>query len=180
MPKWIQRNSIEDSTGSANEDKNIWNVTHSETIRHIWRVFLKIKIRWKNRLNISFDEEFNALPDYAILIEKIDLENVGKKTKQTWNVTNSQRIPHIWPGFFKIKIHWKNRLNRSFNEEFNALRETPILTEKIDWGNCEKKEEKDRMLHTQRQFLIHDEFFPRWKSIAKRHSLHHSIENSMI
>ena len=79
MPKWIQRNSIEDSTGSANEDKNIWNVTHSETIRHIWRVFLKIKIRWKNRLNISFDEEFNALRETPILTEKIDWGNCEKK-----------------------------------------------------------------------------------------------------
>ena len=30
-------------------------------------------------MNRSFDAEFNALPDYAILIEKIDLESVGKK-----------------------------------------------------------------------------------------------------
>ena len=120
MPKWIQRNSIEDSTGSANEDKKIWNVTHSETIRHIWRVFLKIKIRWKNRLNISFDEEFNALPDYAILIEKIDLENVGKK------------------------------------------------------------QNKHGMLQIHREFHIFDEVFSRLKFIGKTSWIDHSMKNSML
>ena len=30
-------------------------------------------------MNRSFDAEFNALPDYGIVIEKIDLENWGKK-----------------------------------------------------------------------------------------------------
>ena len=56
---------------------------------------------------------------------------------------------------FKIKIHWKNRLNRSFDAEFNALEEYGILIEKIGLENCEKN---DGMLHIQREFLIFDEF----------------------
>ena len=78
ISKRIQRNSIEDSTGGANEKKNI----ECDTFRDNSSYLKKIKIHWKNRLNRSFDAEFNALPDYVILIEKIDLENVGKnKTK---------------------------------------------------------------------------------------------------
>ena len=49
--------------------------------------------------------------------------------------------------FFKVKIHWKKRLNRSFDAEFNALPDSLILIEKIDLENEEEKEKKDGMLH---------------------------------
>ena len=79
-----------------------------------------------------------------------------------------------------MKIHWKNRLNTSFDAEFNALPDYIILIEKIDLENGEKIEEKDGMSHILRQFLIFDEFFSRLKSIAKGYSVHHSIDNSML
>ena len=124
----------------------------------------KIKIHWKSRLNTSFDAEFNALKQYLILTEKIDLENREKNQKTKLDVTHSQRIPHIWRVFFKIKIHWKNRLNRSFDAEFNALPDYGIIIEKIDLENGEKKMD----LHIQREFFIFDEFLCELKPIAKK------------
>ena len=124
-------------------------------------------------MNKSFDAEFNALPDSLILIEKTDLENWKKKD----GMFQIQRQFLILEIFFKIKILWKNRLNRSFDVEFNALPNYGIIIEKIDLENWGKK---DGLLNIQREFFIFDEFLCELKPIAKRYSLHHSIENSML
>ena len=38
---------------------------------------------------------------------------------------------------------------------------------KVDSENRDKKQKKDGMLHTQRQFLMFDEFFSKLKTIGK-------------
>ena len=99
----------------------------------------------------------------VILTEKIDLENGGKRENR-WNVTYSETVPHIWRAFFQITIHCKKVLGTSFDREFNALKECAIQMEKIDSENGAKKEKKDGMLHTHRQFLKFDQVFSRLKS----------------
>ena len=82
-----------------NKRKNGWNVTYSESVPHIWRVFVRIKTHCKKIFSTSFDREFNARKEYVILIERIDLENWGKNRKRRWNVTHWETIPHIWRVF---------------------------------------------------------------------------------
>ena len=119
--------------------KKTWHATHSETTGHIWPGFFGIEIHWKNRLNTSFDAEFNALKEYLIQTEKIDLENRENKQETNLDDAHSQRIPHIWRVFFQITIHCKKVLDTSFDREFNALKECGILIEKLDLENWEKK-----------------------------------------
>ena len=67
---------------------------------HIWRVFLKIKIHWKNRLNISFHAKSNALPESLILIDKIDPENLEKEEKKD-GMLHTHRYFLIFDEFFQ-------------------------------------------------------------------------------
>ena len=79
-------------------------------------------------------------------MKKIDSENEKKRENKDEKVTYSKTIPHLSGIFFKIKIHWKNWLNTSFDVECNALLGYVILMEKIDSKNGEKREKKDGML----------------------------------
>ena len=118
-------------------------------------------------MNTPFEREFNGLQESVTFIEKIDSQN-GEKTENKDRMLQIKRPFVIFEEFFSIlKSSAKNWLNTAFEREFNALQESVTFIEKIDSQNGEKTENKDRMLHIQRLFLIFDELFPILESTGK-------------
>ena len=130
ISKWIQRSSIEHSHWSENGRK-----TRKED--DIWKKNLenlhKISQFVSNKLTESDRKWQKKMQNFKTNSTKFDWRfNWRCKWEKTSNVTHPEKTPHIGRVLFKIEIHWKSRLNTSFDAEFNALKEYLILTEKID------------------------------------------------
>ena len=54
-------------------------------------------------------------------MKKVDSENKDNKEKKDGMLHIQRQFLMFDEFFFKIKIHWKNWLNTSFDVEFNSL-----------------------------------------------------------
>ena len=147
---------------------------------NIFQILSLIQFHCKEAFNYSFDAKFDALKACITELQRIDLETVENSHRIRLSASLCIPTSNIFPVFSLIQIHCKKTFDKSFDAEFYGVQACVIWLERFDFETVENSKSKERVFWFVFQPQIFFQFFPSFKSIAKRLSTIHSMQNFML